>query len=283
MQSPISYLFVPGNRPERFDKAVAANPDAMILDLEDSVHPDSKTAARTAVRTWHEQTPTGACLRYIRLNGSPASALQYDLDWLINLDHPERCAGIVLPKAEGPEILAPAANQIARWNKNAHVIAIIETARGLQAVDRIASTPLVARLAFGSLDFSLDIQCQHTNDAFLFARSRIVLASRVAGLPPPIDGVTSAFKDSDVLSADVAHACSLGFSAKLCIHPSQVAAVHEGFLPTSEKLAWARRVVDAAGSGSHAIQVDGKMVDLPLIEAARKLLGRDVYFKRLSI
>jgi citrate lyase subunit beta / citryl-CoA lyase len=108
-------------------------------------------------------------------------------------------------------------------------------------------------------------------------RSRIVLASRVAGLPAPIDGVTPAFKEAETLLADVAHARSLGFAAKLCIHPSQVGPVERAFQPSSETRDWAKRVIDAAASGSHAMQVDGAMVDLPLIEVARKVLQQDAF------
>jgi len=275
MQPPISYLFVPGNRPERFDKAVGASPGAVILDLEDSVHPDSKAGARAALGAWHERTPSSDCLRYVRLNGNTPAGLKQDLDWLTGLGASERCAGIMLPKVESAEVLAHVAERLASWNDAAHLVAIIETAKGLHAVDRIAAAPLVARLAFGSLDFSLDTQCEHTNEAFLLARSRIVLASRVAGLPAPIDGVTPAFKDPETLLADVAHARSLGFAAKLCIHPSQVAPVERAFQPSSETRDWAQRVVDAAASGSHAMQVDGAMIDLPLIEVARKVLQQD--------
>ncbi|RXT56372.1 CoA ester lyase [Bosea sp. Tri-44] len=275
MQPPVSYLFVPGNRPERFDKAVSACPGAVILDLEDSVHPDSKASARTAISAWHEGTPSSACLRYIRLNGNTVAGLKQDLDWLTGLGASERCAGIMLPKVESAEVLVHVAERLASWNSAAHVVAIIETAKGLHGVDRIAPAPRVARLAFGSLDFSLDTQCQHTNEAFLLARSRIVLASRVAGLPAPIDGVTPAFKEAETLLADAAHARSLGFAAKLCIHPAQVAPVERAFQPSRETLDWAQRVIDAAASGNHAIQVDGAMVDLPLIEVARKVLQQD--------
>jgi citrate lyase subunit beta/citryl-CoA lyase len=272
MPLPVTYLFVPGNRPDRFDKAVAAHPDAVILDLEDSVHPDSKAGARAAVRGWHERTPSTGCLRYIRLNGNTLSTLAEDLEWLATLRHPERCAGIFLPKAEFVDVIVHVARKVTAWNTSAHIVCIIETAKGLQAIDGIASAPLVARLAFGSLDFSLDTQCRHTNEAFLLARSRIVLASRVAGLPPPIDGVTPALNEMGTLTADVAHACALGFSAKLCIHPTQVPVARDGFMPGDERVAWARRVLAAVASGSHAVQVDGQMVDLPIIEQAQKVL-----------
>ncbi len=131
--------------------------------------------------------------------------------------------------------------------------------------------PGVARLAFGSLDFSLDLGCEDAPEAFLHARSRIVLASRLAVLPAPIDGVTPDFAEIDAVRADAAHARRLGFGAKLCIHPAQVAPVRDIFVPDAVRLEWARRVLVAAQHG-HAVQVDGKMVDLPLIEQAQRVL-----------
>jgi len=268
----ISYLFVPGNRPERFSKAVAAGPNAIILDLEDAVHPESKAAARAAIRVWQESTAQVVCERYIRLNSVSSSLLDQDLNWLCDLRHPERCDGIFLPKAECPDDLTSVVERLLAWQPELKIIAIIETAKGLQQIEAIAAIPGVSRLAFGSLDFALDIDCSQTPDAFLFARNRIVLASRMADLPAPIDGVTPAISDLAVVTRDSHYARSLGFGAKLCIHPAQLASVQRAFLPNSRQLAWADRVMRAVASGSHAVQVDGEMVDLPLIEQAQRLL-----------
>ena len=142
----------------------------------------------------------------------------------------------------------------------------------MQQVDSIAQVPGLARLAFGSLDFSLDINCSQTPEAFLLARNRIVLASRTADLPAPIDGVTPSISDLAVVTRDAHYARSLGFGAKLCIHPAQIVSVQRAFLPDSRQLAWADRVMRAVATGSHAVQVDGEMVDLPLIEQAQRLL-----------
>ena len=268
----ISYLFVPGNRPERFAKAVEAGPDAIILDLEDAVHPDSKAAARAAIWAWQESAPSVACERYIRLNSVSSALFRQDLTWLSDMRYPERCNGIFLPKAECPEALAAVVERLLAWQPQLHVIAIIETAKGLQQVEAIAAIPGLARLAFGSLDFALDIDCSQIPEAFLFARNRIVLASRTADLPAPIDGVTPAISDLTVVAKDAHYARSLGFGAKLCIHPGQLATVQRAFLPDSRQLAWADRVMRAVATGSHAVQVDGEMVDLPLIEHAQRLL-----------
>ncbi|MHC8395322.1 HpcH/HpaI aldolase/citrate lyase family protein [Pseudomonas sp. LB3P93] len=269
---PISYLFVPGNRPERFSKAVDAAPDAIILDLEDAVHPASKAAARAAIWAWQESTPTVRCQRYIRLNSVSSALFRQDLTWLRDMRYPERCAGIFLPKAERPEDLSRVVEDLLAWNPELKIVAIIETAKGLQQVEAIAAIPGLARLAFGSLDFSLDINCSQIPEAFLFARNRIVLASRTADLPAPIDGVTPAISDLAVVAQESHYARSLGFGAKLCIHPAQLDTVRRAFLPDARQLAWADRVLSAVSGGSHAVQVDGEMVDLPLIEHAQRLL-----------
>ncbi|WP_044874394.1 CoA ester lyase [Pseudomonas sp. LFM046] len=273
LKYPITYLFVPGNHPERFAKAVEAAPDAIILDLEDAVHPDSKAAARDGIQAWQESTPSTRCDRYIRLNSVGSPLFKQDLAWLIELRHPERCAGIFLPKAENPSETAQAVERLRAWNPKAKIVAIIETATGLQNVEALSAIPGIARLAFGSLDFSLDINCNQFRDAFLLARSRIVVASRTAGLPAPIDAVTPAIEDIAVVGDDARYARALGFTAKLCIHPLQVDAVQAAFLPDQGQLAWAGRVMQAASRGSHAVKVDGEMVDLPLIEQAQRMLA----------
>lgn len=268
----ISYLFVPGNRPERFSKAVQAGADAIIFDLEDAVHPDSKAAARAAIWAWQERMPRVSCERYIRLNRVGSALFRQDQNWLIDMRYPERCNGIFLPKAQCCEALAQVVERLLEWQSELKIIAIIETAKGLQQVESIAAIPGIARLAFGSLDFALDINCSQIPEAFLFARNRIVLASRTADLPSPIDGVTPAISDMAMVARDSHYARSLGFGAKLCIHPSQLVTVQRAFLPDSRQLAWADRVMRAVATGSHAVQVDGEMVDLPLIERARRLL-----------
>lgn len=271
MSTAVTYLFVPGDRPERFDKAAAAKPDVMILDLEDAVHPDAKPAARQAIAQWLATGP--AANAYVRINDSVAAGFAADIEWLRTLPKGTPLAGLMVPKAEDAAALASITEVLRGINPNAEVVAIIETALGLHQVDAVATAKGVARLAFGSLDYAVDLGCSHTRDALAYARARIVLASRVAGLPPPVDGVTTALKDESVLADDVAYARALGFGGKLCIHPAQLGAVRAGFLPTPEQLDWARRVLEATASGSHAVQVDGKMVDRPVIEQARRLLA----------
>ena len=154
-------------------------------------------------------------------------------------------------------------------------MALIETARGFANRDEIATHPAVQRLAFGSIEFQLDLGIAGGGEALLMFRSGLVLASRLAGLPAPLDGVTVEVADLQPVAADAARARQLGFGGKLCIHPSQVGPVNAAFSPSAAELEWAQRVVAAceAAAGA-AVAVDGKMVDKPVLLRAQAILAR---------
>ncbi len=253
--TPRSYLFVPADRPERIGKALQSGADAVIVDLEDAVAPAAKAAARDALAGWLATAPANAV--WVRVN---AAGTPWQDDDLRLCGHPA-VRGVVLPKAEAP----PAPGK--------PVLALVETAAGFDALRAIASAPGVQRLLFGSIDFQVDLGIEGDDDALLFFRSQLVLASRLAGLDAPVDGVTTAIDDEAAIASDTARARRLGFGAKLCIHPKQVAAVNRGFTPSEAELGWARRVLAAAESGG-AVAVDGKMVDAPVLARARALLRR---------
>lgn len=257
-----SFLFVPGNRPERFDKACAAGADAVILDLEDAVAPTGKEGAREAVRRWLQQGGRA----WLRVNGTETPWHQHDLA-LLDLAGVQ---GVLLPKAEDAHELQALARHV---RSGKPLVPLIETAAGLWNARELASVAGVQRLAFGSVDFQVDLSIHGDGDELLFARSQLVLASRVAGVLPPVDGVTVAIEDDGVLQADVARARRLGFGGKLCIHPRQVAAVQASFRPAPADLEWARRVIEATDTAGHdAVRLDGKLVDKPVIDRARALL-----------
>jgi len=250
-------LFVPGNRPERFDKAAASGADAIIIDLEDAVAANTKDEARAALRGGFTSLPV-----LVRVNGIGTSWHKADMAALAR----QTFAAVVMPKAEaGPafEALCAAAPM--------PVVALIETARGLADARRIAATENVARLAFGSIDFCADLGCAHTREALLAARGELVLASRLAGLVAPIDGVTTAIDDTALIAGDARHACDLGFTGKLCIHPRQIEAIRAGFAADEAEIAWANKVL---ASGDGAAAVDGMMVDEPVRIRARSILKR---------
>ncbi|MEQ9915116.1 CoA ester lyase [Pectobacterium aroidearum] len=286
MEHAKTYLFVPGNAPHRFQHAVSCGADAVIFDLEDAVHPDEKNQARENIIQWDKNdTPVSEinCKKYIRLNKFGSQEFNQDVEFLNKLKNKEKLRNnvpsknkivtweIVLPKIESAEMLNEAREMINRNRlENVNIIAIIETARGLHNAEEICAAG-VERVAFGSLDFSLDIHCDQSLHALLYARSRIVVASRLADLPPPIDCVNPDFTHHDRVLADALHARSLGFSAKLCIHPSQIDAVQQAFATDRSKIDWAKQVLKAA-EHSYAFQINGEMVDLPVIEQARQLL-----------
>lgn len=257
---PRSYLFVPGDRPARFDKAVAAGADAVIVDLEDAVAPGDKEAARAHLLGWLDAVRPV----WVRINaaGSP----WFDADVALAA-HPG-VAGIVLPKAEQVGDLATVAAAGARA-----ILPLVESALGLWHAHALAGAPGVQRLVFGAIDFAADLGLVETRDSLLHARSQLVLASRVAGIAAPVDGVTTAIDDAALVQDDAQHARTLGFGAKLCIHPKQVGAVHAAFMPTPEQVAWAGRVQAAYhAAGGAAALVDGKMIDRPVLLLAEHIL-----------
>jgi citrate lyase subunit beta/citryl-CoA lyase len=146
----------------------------------------------------------------------------------------------------------------------------VETALGVANAAEFARAEGCRRLAFGSVDFCADLGCDHIREALNPARMALVMASRLAGIAPPIDGVTVQLQDLAETGADTRHARALGMTGKLCIHPKQVPEVLRGFAPTEADVLWAKRVL-AAGDG--AVQVDGQMIDAPVRLRAEAILS----------
>ncbi len=260
-------LFVPASRPDRFGKAAASGADAVIIDLEDAVAPREKSLARAAAA----QHVSGGPGAYVRVN---AFGTPWHEEDLAALRGATSLAGVVLPKAESAEHVASVASVLG----DVPVLALLETARGVRDASVLADLPQVARLLFGNVDFSLDLGLNPgggSREALLFARSRIVVASRAAGLPGPADGVQPLLDDDGATAAEARYAASLGFTGKLCLHPRQVAPTRNAFLPSAEERDWAARVLALAGdTEGAAVRVDGEMVDKPRLELARQLLAR---------
>lgn len=258
-----SYLFVPGDRPERFAKALAAGAHAVILDLEDAVTPERKPAAREAIAGWLAAAPAPV---FVRVN--PAGTAWHEEDCaLITAPH---VRGVMVPKAEDAQDIARIAQ---RLRDGQELVPLVETAAGHFAAQAIAAVPRVTRLAFGSFDFMADTGIQADGEELDAVRTHLVLVSRHANLQPPVDGVSLAIDDPAQLERDVRRSRRFGMGAKLCIHPKQVAAVNAGYAPTEAEIAWARRVLDALQSGPlGAIAVDGKLVDKPIAARAEAIL-----------
>lgn len=258
---PGAYLFVPASRPERYSKAYDAAAGAVIVDLEDAVAPDLKDAARASLQQW--LAPLHPVIVRINADGS---------DWFgqdLQLLHNPGVAAVMLPKAED----CAAVDRVAAIGKP--VIALIETASGIARAREIAQRNGVLCLAFGSIDLQLDLGITGDQEELHFARSELVLASRLAALRAPIDGVTTAIDDADQLRRDAERARRFGFGAKLCIHPRQLAVVNAAFAPSADDIAWARKVQEAiAGSAGGAVSLDGKMIDRPVVLLANRILER---------
>lgn len=262
-----TYLFVPGTRPERFGKALASGADAVILDLEDAVAADDKPSARTTVANWLQGAAPADRLRIVvRINDALSGWFHDDLRAL--RDAGATC--ILLPKAESGEQIAATKAVL----PGAQVLALIESARGVAGVDAVAAAG-PSRLVFGTLDFALDLDIDITTDAagLAYAASRIAIASRAAGLPTPVAGVTPQLDDQARLIADFNLARRLGFGAKLCIHPSQVEPLHAALRPTAEALDWARRVLAADAALPGAARLDGRMIDRPVVLQAQRTMS----------
>lgn len=259
-----SWLFVPGNRPEWFGKAHASGTDAVVLDLEDAVAPDGKSHARTVVADWLGTNPG-----FVRINAANSPFHRDDLQAVVSA----HCLqGIVLPKSEHVQDLVHLVSGFAR---TVPVVALVETALGVHDATRLARVPGVARLAFGALDFALDADTGTGPRELLYARSRLVIASRVAGIAAPVDSVTPELDDPAIVTGDAQAARELGFGGKFAVHPSQVPAINSAFEPTETQRDWAGRVLEAASKAPNgAARVDGQMVDRPVVERARRILAR---------
>jgi citrate lyase subunit beta/citryl-CoA lyase len=260
-----SYLFVPGNRPERFAKACAAGADAVILDLEDAVPLAEKNTARAGVAAWLSSEQNVL----VRINGADTEWFRDDLE----LCKMPGVAGIILPKAERIDDIA----LVERTGETKAILPLIETAQGFVNAQAIAQARGVQRLMFGTIDFKLDLGIDGDDQELLYFRSQLVLASRVAGIQAPIDGVTTAIDDPEELRRDTLRARRLGFGGKLCIHPKQVGFVNQYFSPSASDVAWAKRVLEAAtAADGAAVAVDGKMVDRPVILRAQEIVNESM-------
>ncbi|RJX82552.1 CoA ester lyase [Pseudomonas sp. LS-2] len=263
-----SALFVPGSRPERFAKALAAGADAVIVDFEDAVEEPLKRQARDHLSAFLQNNPQASV--WVRVN-APDHA-EHAADLAFCKQH-AGVAGVLLPKVES------AAQVAAVWQTGKPIWPIIESAKGLLALEPIAHAPGVERLSFGGLDLALDLNLNSgTLAAQMFldqARMSVQLHSRGADLLPPLDGVHPAIGDPEGLHRAIRHAYDMGYGGALCIHPKQVPVIHAALAPSAEDLGWARKVVDAsaAANGAGAFQLDGQMVDAPVLLRAQRLLA----------
>lgn len=258
-------LFVPASRVDRALKALKSDADLVILDLEDAVASTDKAAARDNLATLCKARDTGRIA--VRINAS--ATLWFDADVAA-------CAGlrdvalIMVPKAESAAQL-----QTVRVGKA--LLPLVETARGLANLAEIAAAENVERLAFGSIDLSLDLDLQAGSTAaqemLNQARFSIVVHSRAAGLCAPLDGVFPAMSDLEGLAAAAQAARARGFGGMMCIHPAQLETVARAFRSSEAEIAWATRVLAAAAvTDAGVFSFEGDMVDAPVIAKAQGIL-----------
>jgi citrate lyase subunit beta/citryl-CoA lyase len=267
--TPRTYLFVPGNRPERFAKALDSGADVVVLDLEDAVAADAKSEARTAIARWAiTAEPAQRARVVVRTQAATAPGMADDLRLLSDAG----IAAVMLPKVESADEVRTVTASL----PGARVLALVESALGVDQVAALAATSGVVRLVFGTLDFALelDLDVAQDNEPLAYAAARLAIASRTAGLDAPVAGVTPQIDDEERLLADLAWSRRRGFGAKLCIHPKQVAPIHAALVPSAQAIEWARRVLAAEAAWPGAARLDGRMIDRPVVLSAQRTLQR---------
>lgn len=271
-----TFLFVPGDRPERFAKAMAAGADVVIIDLEDAVAAGQHQTALDAV----VEALTGSEIRaLVRVHPTGDSLHARELDVLMGGPTSDNAGvpltgllGLVVAKADDPAALRELRDRV---SPELAVIPLIESAQGMVLSLEIAQIPGVTRLAFGAVDYTLDIGARPEPEFLASARSQLVLVSRVASIAAPLDSPPTEILDLEVVAAGAARARGYGFGGALAIHPAQLSALRTGFAPTSAEVEWAREVLAAEDrDGAGAGQVRGQLVDRPVFDRARAIIRK---------
>jgi citrate lyase subunit beta/citryl-CoA lyase len=277
-------LFVPGNRPDRVDKAVSTAADVVIIDLEDAVPYSQKKETRPVVQEKildYRERPV-----FVRINALDTEFFEEDLNAVVV----EGLACIIVPKVEAAAQIQEINQGLLKVEENkglrpgsVSIIPLIESALAVENVFQIVSQRTdpqrLFTVAFGAADFALDMgfEITKTGEELLYPRARITVACRAAGVEPPLDTPFMIdLKDREALETDIKRACQLGFQGKLCIHPNQVDICNRLFSPTKGDIEYAQKVIqafDAAeADGTAAIQLEGKFIDYPVVERCRRIL-----------
>ena len=268
-----STLFVPATRPDRFAKAAAAGADLVAVDLEDAVGPADKAGARDTAMEFFS-TPQDAGVRWILRINSPR--LIVGLDDLAALVGATRGPdALFIPKADSGEEIAWIAGLLAEAGHAIELIPIVETAAALERIAAIATAPGATAIAFGCVDYAAEVGCDLGWDALAYPRGRIVAAAAAAGVAA-LDGVWLEVGDAAGLAAETARVVAMGFAGKIAIHPNQVAVINDDYVPSVDAVAHATRIVAAAeAAGGGVTVVDGRMINGPVVTAARRTLALD--------
>lgn len=262
---PLTALYVPGDRPDLFDKAIASGADVVLLDLEDAVAPAAKARAREAVVAWLTRREArgdipGPAVQ-VRVNADEP----IDLEALMAL---QTSVHVRLPKVESSEQVAAV---VERLGPGTRVTALVETALGVERASELAGHPAVAELGLGEADLASDLRS--AEPAVLdHARLRVLFAARGAGLPVPMLSVYPAVADLEGLRRDTERGRALGLRGRAAVHPRQLPVIREVFTPSEMQLIWAREVLAATPSGGATTLRDGSMVDAAMVGRARDIL-----------
>ena len=274
-----SLLFVPGTRLDRYPKALASGADLVCVDLEDAVATQDKDAARAAVVALAGGAGWRREVSAVRVNPVRSREGRADVEALAT--EPGIAADgalvVVVPKVDGPDELDMVREPFEATGASVRLVAMIETARGLEAAPAIAAAPAVAAVFLGAVDLAAELGCAIEWDALLYARSRLVHAVALAGggRVRLLDVPFLALDDLHGLEAETRAVSRLGFTGKAAIHPRQIEPIHAAFAPTRDDLDRARRILEAYDrAGGGVLEVDGRMVDRPVVEAARRMVAR---------
>lgn len=277
-------LFAPGNRPDRVEKALGLDADAVIMDLEDAVPFAEKESTRKTVRDLLDKYPGKRM--YVRINALNTPYAKGDIAALGS----KNIVGLMLPKVESPDDLIAFGRLLTDLEKDSgliegslEVLSICETAKGLEEIYSIASVKAEPKrdmiIAFGAADYTLDLGISLTREGreLDYPRTRLPITSKAAGIGPPLDTPWMVdLKDIDGLVADAQKAKAYGFQGKIVIHPTQIQPCHDVFTPTQAEIDYARKIVEAFEAaerdGKAAIQLDGKFIDYPVVERARRTI-----------
>lgn len=270
-----SFLFTPGNRPERFAKGPSSGADALILDLEDAVSLADKDAARKTVMEHFVGTFRAGLASHqlagLRVNNIHTAAGVRDLDALVT--RRVRPDFIVLPKVESAFEIRLYTKLLTGVQASIPLLAALESARGMEAAFAIAEAdPRVRSLGFGGADLAVDLRAELAWEPMYAARARLVQAAASVAIGC-VDVPHIALDDEAGLTRDANRVKAMGFTGKLAIHPKQIAPIHATFTPTAEEVARARAIVAAfQASGGNVVEYQGRMVEGPIVKAAERIL-----------
>ena len=261
----VSFLFVPGNRPDRFQKALDSGASRVILDLEDSIPDSDKAQAQTNVTAALHRGLSAPV--FIRINGVGSTWLDADLGAIHDAGtaRPGCIAGVVIPKLESVAAVDRIRSVV---RADLELIGLVESAVGVRELGELARSG-VSRLGVGAIDLSVDLGAEVNSPLLQSVYTDVVIGSRACGIDAPLGSPPLTLDDPAGIEAEARRLSAMGIGGQLCIHPKQVPPIHRGFAPTQEQIAWARRVQASIGG---AVQVDGQMVDLPVRNRAARII-----------